>query len=252
MGGEAERRLHFRHGPPPPQGKGGPGHKTTPKWGIKPPLKPPRVVLCPLLWGIKPPLLGDKTTPLGGYNHPLWGIKPPPLVKTTPFGGIKPPQGWFYAHQSKHSYLGLSGTAVSLVLLAQVDEAALSVLRSCPAGRPLAIPLMHWTSLTRRRGAQPPDACCTNVLQHDATGRIQLVQLLSGQRCCIQDTSICGLANVAGIHLAMPCGRRGRGHKTFQFHDIPANGTSSAHAPGNKESRQMGLQMGGGGGTSAQ
>ena len=22
MGGEAERRLHFRHGPPPPQGKG--------------------------------------------------------------------------------------------------------------------------------------------------------------------------------------------------------------------------------------
>ena len=33
----------------------GPGHKTTPKWGIKPPLKPPRVFLCPLLWG-KPPL----------------------------------------------------------------------------------------------------------------------------------------------------------------------------------------------------
>ena len=94
-------------------GGSGPGHKTTPKWGIKPPLKPPRVVLCPLLWGIKPPLLGDKTTPLGGYNHPLWGIKPPPLVKTTPFGGIKPPQGWFYAHQSKHSYLGLSGTGNS-------------------------------------------------------------------------------------------------------------------------------------------
>ena len=64
----------------------GPGHKNTPKWGIKPPLKPPRVVLCPLLWGIKPPLLGDKTTLLGGYNHPLWGIKPPPLLKPPPSG----------------------------------------------------------------------------------------------------------------------------------------------------------------------
>ena len=30
----------------------GRGHKTTPQWGIEPPLKQPRVVLCPLLWGI--------------------------------------------------------------------------------------------------------------------------------------------------------------------------------------------------------
>ena len=84
----------------------GPGHKTTPKWGIKPPLKPPRVVLFPLLWGIKPPLWGDKTTPLGGYNHPLWGIKPPPLVKTTPFGGIKPPQGGFMPPKHKMTQQG--------------------------------------------------------------------------------------------------------------------------------------------------
>ena len=84
----------------------GPGRKTTPKWGIKPPLKPPRVVVCPLLWGIKPPLLGDKTTPLGGYNHPLWGIKPPPLVKTTPFGGIKPPQGGFMPPKHKMTQHG--------------------------------------------------------------------------------------------------------------------------------------------------
>ena len=69
-----------------PSAEPGPGHRTTPKWGIKPPLKPPRVVLCPLLWGIKPPLWGDKTTPLGGYNHPLWGIKPPPLLKPPPSG----------------------------------------------------------------------------------------------------------------------------------------------------------------------
>ena len=43
----------------------GPRHKTTPKWGIKPPLKPPRVVLCPLFRGIKPPLWWDTTTPFG-------------------------------------------------------------------------------------------------------------------------------------------------------------------------------------------
>ena len=39
--------------------------KTTPKWGIKRPLKPPWVVLCPLLKGIKPPLWGDTSTPFG-------------------------------------------------------------------------------------------------------------------------------------------------------------------------------------------
>ena len=31
MGGEAERRLHFRHGPPPPQGK---GDAVSPVWAL--------------------------------------------------------------------------------------------------------------------------------------------------------------------------------------------------------------------------
>ena len=53
-----------------------PGHKTTPKWGIK----PPGVDLCPLLKKIKPPLFGNKTNP---------------PIKTTPFGMIKPPRGGF-------------------------------------------------------------------------------------------------------------------------------------------------------------
>ena len=34
MGGEAERRLHFRHGPPPPQGK---GDAVSRVWALSPP-----------------------------------------------------------------------------------------------------------------------------------------------------------------------------------------------------------------------
>ena len=34
MGGEAERRLHFRHGPPPPQGK---GDTVSRMWALSPP-----------------------------------------------------------------------------------------------------------------------------------------------------------------------------------------------------------------------
>ena len=34
MGGEAERRLHFRHGPPPPQGK---GDAVSQVWALSPP-----------------------------------------------------------------------------------------------------------------------------------------------------------------------------------------------------------------------
>ena len=34
MGGEAERRLHFRHGPPPPQGK---GDAVSRMWALSPP-----------------------------------------------------------------------------------------------------------------------------------------------------------------------------------------------------------------------